>query len=123
MAGTPLRRKYGEQHMSWLVENDGRWFVHFLLQYAVYRPTPIYEGKVVLERPGERVINFICQRLNKDQGHIRAKAEWIRAYWNETVAVHGIFDKIEEGAPERTDLGGPTIVVRRRYEGDTKTKK
>jgi hypothetical protein len=116
-------RKYGEQHMRFLVERDGRWFVHFLLQYALYRPTPIYSGKVCLERPGARVINFISQRLNKDKGSIRAKAEWIRAYWNETVAVHGNFGTIEEGIAERGDLGGPTIIVRRPYMGDPKARK
>lgn len=115
-------KKFGEQHMGWLVEQNNRWFVHFLLEYALYRPTPIYQGMVIRERPGGRVINFICQRLNKDQGRVREKAKWIRAYWNETVAIHGIFGKIEEGVLERTDLGGPTIVMRRLYVGDTKPK-
>ena len=106
-------KKYGPQHMSFLVEQNGRWFIHFLLQYAVYRPKPIYQGMLILDRPGARIINFICQRLNQDSGSVRAKAEWIRAYWNETVAVHGVFGAIEEGVQERSDLGGPTIAMRR----------
>jgi hypothetical protein len=64
-------RKYGDQHMRFLMERGGRWFVNFLLQYALYRPTPIYSGKVCLERPGARVINFISQRLTR----IRARFE------------------------------------------------
>lgn len=116
-------KKYGPQHMGFLVEQNGRWFIHFLLQYTMYRPRPIYQGMVVLDRPGARVINFISQRLNRDQGSIRAKAEWIRAYWNETVAVHGIFGAIEEGVAEQSDLGGPTIAVRRLYAGDPKPTK
>jgi hypothetical protein len=115
-------REYGEQHMGFLMEENGRWFIHFLLQYALYRPRPIYQGMVILDRPGARVINFICQRLNKDQGSIRAKAEWIRAYWNKTVAVHGIFGTIESGMPEQSDLGDPTIAVRRLFMGDPKQK-
>jgi hypothetical protein len=104
-------QKYGEQHMAFLAEQGGRWFIHFLLQYAMYRPTPIYAGMVLLERPGARVMNFIAQRLNRDQGSIREKAEWIRAYWNETVAVQGVFGAIEEDAPEQTDLEHSAVKV------------
>jgi hypothetical protein len=106
-------RRYGDQHMGYLVEQNGRYFIHFLLQYALYRPTPIYQGMVILDRPGARVMNFICQRLYQHQGSIRAKAKWIRAYWNESVAVHGIFGTIDEGVPARSDLNGPTIMLRR----------
>lgn len=106
-------RKYGQSHLGLLFEEDGRWFIHFLIEYAVYRPTPIYLGMVILDRPGARIINFICQRLNKDSGSIKEKAEWIRTYWNRTVAIHGIFGRIEEGVPEQTDLGDPTIVLSR----------
>lgn len=113
-------KNYGPQHMNFLAEQDGRWFIHFLLQYQVYRPTPIFAGKVILDRPAARIINFICQRLNNDTGAVRAKAEWIRAYWNETVAKYGIFEPIEEGVAPRDDLGGPTIAVRRIYVGDAK---
>jgi hypothetical protein len=115
-------RKYGQQHMGFLAEQNGRWFIYFLLQYALYRPMPIYQGKVILDRPGARVVNYICQRLNKDRGSIRAKAEWILAYWNETVAVHGVFGTIEEGVAEQNDLGGPTTAVRRLYMGDLQPK-
>src|SRR5690348_15838926 len=100
-------RQSRAQHMCFLIEQDSRWFIHFLLQYALYRPAPIYQGMVILDGPGARVINFICQRLNRHQVSIRAKAEWIRAYLNATVAVHGVFGTIEEGVAERSDLGGP----------------
>jgi hypothetical protein len=115
-------KKYGPEHVGFLVEQDGRWFIHFLLQYALYRPKPICQGMVILDRPGARVINYICQRLNNHQGSIRTKAEWIRAYWNETVAVHGVFGKIEEGVAAHIDLGGPTIAIRRIYVGDPRPK-
>jgi hypothetical protein len=113
-------RRYGERHMGYLVEQDGKWFIHYLLQYQLYRNEPIYAGKVILDRPAARVINFICQRLNNDAGSVRGKAEWLRDYWNETVAKYGIFGKIEEGVPPDDSLGGPTIAIRRIYAGDPK---
>lgn len=106
-------QKGGDALMQYLIEHDGRYFVHFLMQYAGYRPEPTYAGMVLLERPGARIIDFVCQRLNKDAGSIRAKAEWLQAYWNETVATHGVFGPIEAGVTERYDSGGPTIAVRR----------
>jgi hypothetical protein len=85
----------------------------------IYKNEPIYAGKVILDRPAARVINFICQRLNNDAGSVRAKAEWLREYWNETVAKYGIFGRVEEGVPPDDSLGGPTIAIRRIYVGDS----
>ena len=105
---------YGAGYLEWLIEDSpGRHFVHYLRRYAEYRPMPIYPGKVILDDPGRRVIDFVCQRLNRDKGTILAKAEWLRAYWNRTVAVHGVFGSIEAGVMERYICDGPTIVRRR----------
>ena len=108
-------RKYGPNHMHWLVDHEGQWFVHYLMQYSVYTPKPIYSGKVILDDPGARIIDFICQRLNKDAGSVLAKAQWMQAYWNETVAKRGVFGRIEAGVAERYVSEGPTIVFRRMY--------
>jgi hypothetical protein len=59
--------------------------------------------------------SFICQRLNKDTGSIREKAEWFQAYWNRTVAVNGFFGRIEAGVTERYNSRGPTTMMRRMY--------
>ena len=44
-----------------MVRSD--YFVDYLRWYADYQPTPIYAGKVVLDDPGNRVMEFIRQRL------------------------------------------------------------
>jgi hypothetical protein len=67
------------------------------------------------EDPGARIIDFICQRLNKDAGSVLAKAQWMQAYWNGTVAKRGVFGRIEAGVAERYVSEGPTIVFRRMY--------
>jgi hypothetical protein len=109
-------RAYGEQHMRWLAEETPpRHFVHYLLQYATYRPKPLYQGMVMLEIPGRRIMDFVCQRLNRDNGRVLAKAEWLQAYWNQTVASAGVFGTIELGVTERFISDGPTIVYRRMY--------
>ena len=107
-------KSHGDEYTQWIVEEvPGRHFIHYLIAYALYRPTPIYAGKVVLDDPGNRIMDFVQQRLNNDKGQILAKAEWFRAYWNRTVAVHGVFKSIEAGVTERYKSGGPTIMVRR----------
>jgi hypothetical protein len=115
-------RQYGEQHIRWLLE-DGpqRYFVNYLWWYADYRPTPIYAGKVALDVPGRRIMDFICQRLNNDSGRVRGKAEWLQGYWNRTVGVHGVFGSIEAGVTERYRSGGPTIMMRRMYMPNLQT--
>jgi hypothetical protein len=108
--------RYGPAHRQWIAQdNAGKNFVHYLIEYQAYRPTPIYQGMQFLERPGGRVIDFVCQRLNNHNGLVLAKAEWFQAYWNETVAVHGVFGRIEKGVTERYDSGGPVIGFRRMY--------
>ena len=105
---------YGDHHLQWLLEDGAeRHFVHYLRSYSEYRHQPIYAGKVVLDRPAGRIIDFICQRLNRDAGRVRSKADWFGDYWNRTVASHGIFRRIEPGVTERFNSGGPTIMMRR----------
>ena len=104
----------GEHFMVWLLEDPPqRYFVHYLRQYAEYRPEPIFEGKQILDRPGRRVIDFICQRLNTDTDRVLDKAKWLQTYWNRTVAVHGVFASIEAGVTERYNSGDPTIGMQR----------
>jgi hypothetical protein len=76
-------RKYGTNHMHWLVEYEGQWFVHYLMQYSIYRHLPIYSGKVILDDPAGRIIDFVCQRLNRDTETVLAKAQWLQGYWNQ----------------------------------------
>jgi hypothetical protein len=106
--------KYHNGFLGWFKE-DGpkRYFVHYLIEYAAYRPEPIYAGKWIMDDPGARTVDFICQRLNRDTGSVLGKAEWFQAYWNETVAVHGIFGRIERGVTERYISNGPIIAYRR----------
>jgi hypothetical protein len=109
-------QKYGPQHQQWIAQDpSGKNFVHFLISYALYRPEPIYQGKIILDRPGRRIIDFVCQRLNRDAGSVLEKARWLQGYWNQTVAVHGVLKTIEVGVSERYDSGGPTIGMRRMY--------
>jgi hypothetical protein len=107
---------YSADHIKWLRE-DGpqRHFVDYLRRYADYQPTPIYAGKVVLDDPGNRVMEFIRQRLNNDTGSVREKAAWFQAYWNRTVSVNGFFGRIEAGTTERYVSRGPTTMMRRMY--------
>jgi hypothetical protein len=107
-------KKYGAAHLQWVAkDNAERNFVNYLIRYQIYRPTPIYAGMVILDRPALRIIDFVNQRLNRDKDRVLEKAIWFQAYWNETVAVQGIFGRIEAGVTERYDTGGPTIAYRR----------
>jgi hypothetical protein len=90
--------------------------------YEDYQPTPIYAGKVILDDPGHRVMDFICQRLNNDNGPVREKAEWFQTYWNRRVAVSGFFGRIETGVTERYNSRGPTTMMRRMYMPTPPTK-
>jgi len=109
-------KNYSADHFKWLLE-DGpqRYFVDYLRWYADYQPTPIYAGKVILDDPGNRVMEFIRQRLNNDTGSVREKAAWFQAYWNRTVSVNGFFGRITAGTTERYVSRGPTIMMRRMY--------
>lgn len=107
-------RSYGHAFSAWLLEDSpGRHFIHYLRQYAEYRPEPVYPGKVILDEPAKRVIDFVCRRLNSSTGSVLAKAEWVREYWNRTVAVHGVLGSIESGVTEHYHSRGPTIMMRR----------
>lgn len=108
-------KKYGPDHMHWLVEYQNQWFVHYLMQYSIYRHQPIYQGKVVLDDPAARIMDFVCQRLNRNSGSVLAKAQWLQAYWNQTVANQSVFGTIEAGVTKRYASRGPTIVYRRMY--------
>jgi hypothetical protein len=106
--------RFGEPYLKWLRE-DGpqRYFVDYLRWYADYRPMPIYSGKVILDDPGERVMDYMIGRLETNAGRAREKAVWMQNYWNETVAPNGIFGKIEPGVTPRYKSRGPTIMHRR----------
>jgi hypothetical protein len=107
-------RTYGPDFLLWLVEDSPeRYFVNYLRRFAEYRAEPRLPGMVVMEDPGQRVINFVCQRLKTDTGRVLAKAEWLQAYWNRTVAKHGVFSAIEGGLTQPFVSSGPTIIVRR----------
>ena len=106
----------GPQFENWLgYDVDGRPFVHYLRQYAEYDPKVIFAGKVVLDEPAVRTMDFICHRLNTHSGTVLEKAHWFRDYWNRTVAPSGVFGRIEAGVTERVATSGPTIIVRRMF--------
>jgi hypothetical protein len=77
----------GPQFLQW-IESDGpgRFFVHYLLAYAVYHQTARSPGTVSLDTDAERIAFYISRRLLNDSGSVRAKAEWFQEYWNRTVA-------------------------------------
>lgn len=100
--------------LQWLVEDSPeRYFVHYLRRFAEYRREPRFPGMVVMDDPGQRVIQFVCQRLNTDTGRVLAKAQWLQAYWNRTVVKEGVFTAIEPGLAQQFVSSGPTIIVRR----------
>jgi hypothetical protein len=96
-----------------VTDPSNKYFVHYLLQFAEYRPTPIYPGLVLLEDPAQRVIDYICQRLNTATDSPLDKAKWVQEYWNSTVAIQGIFGRIESGATPTFTSRGPTTMMRR----------
>jgi hypothetical protein len=105
---------YGAHFLEWLLEDaPTRHFIHYLRQYADYRPSPPLPGMMIMDEPAKRVTDFICHRLNVDTGRVLAKSQWFRAYWNRTVASRGTFRSIESGVTERYISRGPTIGVRR----------
>jgi hypothetical protein len=113
---------YGTSFLEWFSEDSpSRHFIHYLRQYAEYRPQPAFPGMMIMDEPAKRIIDFICHRLNTDTGRVLAKAQWFRAYWNRTVAVHGIFGSIESGVTKRYTSRGATIGVRRIVGGGKET--
>jgi hypothetical protein len=104
----------GLDFLLWLVEDSPvRYFVNYLRRFAEYRREPRLPGTVVMDDPGQRVINFVCQRLNTDAGSVLCKAQWLQAYWNRTVAKEGVFSAIEPGLAQDYVSSGPTIMMRR----------
>lgn len=89
------------------------YFVHYLKSYADYEPLTKYAGKVILDSSGRRIIDFICHRLNTHSDRILEKDIWFQNYWNDKVAVKGVFGRIEAGVTERDSNHGATIIVRR----------
>lgn len=123
-AGDPLTRvseevvedatRYGPQFLDWLREDPpARYFVHYLRWYAEYRPKPVFPGKLVMDEPGKRIIDFVLQRLLSNTGRPLAKAQWLQAYWNQTVASQGFFERIEPGVTLRYVSRSPTTMFRR----------
>ncbi len=107
-------KTYGQLFLDLLsTDAQGRPFVHYLSSYASYRKQPVWPGKVVMEPAGDRVIYFVCQRLGRDEGTVLEKAQWFQAYWNQSVAPHGVFSAIEIGASPTVPTGPPTIIMRR----------
>lgn len=111
-------KRYGVQHLAWLRADPAqRQFIHYLRSYSEYRPEPIYPGKVIMDEPAKRIVDFVLGRLASDTGRVLAKAQWLQAYWNETVAGNGVFERIEPGVTPRYASRGPTIMYRRIVAG------
>lgn len=107
--------KYGYSSLPLMCEDrTGRRFVHYLLQFVEYswehRQLP---GTVIMEDPAQRVAYFIGRRLNAQEERARSKAEWVRDYWNRTVASKGVFNAIDNAGPGVLASRGPTIIHRR----------
>jgi hypothetical protein len=106
---------YGDYWNRWLLKDahSQLCFFHFLRYFADYRPRPLYVGMIIRDEPAKRIVDFVCHRLVTDTGSVLEKAKWFQAYWNSSVAVHGIFEPIRDGVAERYRSHGPTIVRRR----------
>jgi hypothetical protein len=112
-------KAYGLQIDELLTHDaEKRYFVHYLKSYAEYTRLPLLPGKVMLDETGKRIVDFICHRLyTETDPDVRAKNTWFQNYWNDKVAIRGVFGRIEDGVSER-DLGhGPTLIKRRRLAG------
>lgn len=105
---------YGDDYVACFQE-DGqeRWFVHFLICYSTYTHEPIYAGKVIMDDPAQRIRDFICHRLRRDQGSVLEKATWLAAYWNRAVASQGVFSEVNASTEPQGTSRGPTIMMRR----------
>ena len=108
-------KKNGSKFEDFLItDEDGCYFVHYLKIFSNYTQLPLYAGKLVLDEPGRRIIDFICHRLNTHTDlDLLEKNIWVQNYWNNTVAIRGVFSRIEAGITKR-DLGhGPFRALRR----------
>jgi hypothetical protein len=103
----------GPDFQQWLRQDgDGRYFIHYLIEYAAYT-TGNHVGKVTLTYPAERIAYFIGQRLEKDRGRVRQKAEWFQRYWNQEVASQGVLPRIDAGSQATLPPHSITIIMRR----------
>jgi hypothetical protein len=69
-------------------------YVHYLIGFSTYDPTP-RNGRLILDGPAKLIRHFIAQRLSKNEGSIREKAEWLERYWNRTVGAKGILGCVD----------------------------
>jgi len=108
-------RKYDSRFDEFLIKDEeGRYFVHYLKLFADYTPLPIYAGKIILDSPGRRIVDFVCHRLNTHNADSVLKKDiWFQKYWNNTVAVRGVFGRIEAGVTERDFGQSPFRAIRR----------
>ena len=109
---------YDPQLSEYLTEDaQGRPFLHYLKPFEDYTPLPIYAGKLILEEPALRIIDFICNRLNIHSNpcmhDVLQKDLWFKDYWNKTTAVKGVFGRIEEGVTIRDQGHAPFTAMRR----------
>jgi len=106
--------KYGDQiKFNFAVDNDGFVYLHYLIEYANYANFRMSPGTVVLDYSALHIIDHINNQLNQFEGRVLDKVKWFQKYWNETVAIHGIFDRIESDAPSRLPRGAANFIVRR----------
>ena len=105
--------RFGTPFPKMLLESAGIIFVNYLRQFELYRHQPIWSGKWIMDEPGKRIVDFVCQRLNSDAGRVLEKAEWFQQYWNQTVVPGGVFGSIEKGVTERYHTDGPAVMIRR----------
>jgi hypothetical protein len=107
-------RKLGPDFLQWL-QSDGhdRHFVHYLGEYATFHSTPALPGKVSLDVDADRIAFYVSRRLLNDAGRVLAKAQWLQAYWNRTVARPGGFAEIHAD-PSLAEPGGPRTTIHSR---------
>lgn len=91
-----------EHLLTWDDEDPGRHYVHYLISYSQYDPTP-RPGVLILDSQAALVRHFIAKRLQGPPGSVREKAEWMEKYWNETVAASGFLGRVDRIA----DLARP----------------
>lgn len=77
-------------------ESD-RHYVHHLISFALYDPAP-RAGLHILEGPAQLIRHYIARRISEDSGPVRAKAEWLERYWNETVGAAGVLGRVDREA-------------------------
>jgi hypothetical protein len=66
----------------------------------------------------QRNVTSQFHRLNTHSDpKVRKIDTWFQNYWNDKVAIRGVFGRIEEGMTARDSGHGPTIIMRRRIAG------